>query len=174
MIRFRTWALALGVAALLALVGTAGAADKAGKAAKGKGKGLPAAIEQLTQLVPPDPDNKLKLTDDEQKQIAKIQDEFTDKSKDSVAAAKGAFASQKDAIKKARQDKDKAALKEAMAPVRDKVQDVVKVRSDYVAKVRDVLTDEQKTTFDELKQEQVSKGPLANLLGKKGKKKNNQ
>ena len=170
MTRFRTWAMVLGLAALLALVGTAGAADKAGK---GKSKGLAAALDKLTQLLPPDPDNKLKLTDDEQKQITKIQDEFTDKSKDSLAAVKDAIVSQKDAIKKARQDKDKAALKEAMAPVRDKLKDYVTLRSDYVAKVRDVLTDDQKTTFDQLKQDQVAKGPLASLLGK-GKKKNNQ
>jgi hypothetical protein len=169
MTRFRTWAVVLGLAALVALVGTAGAADKG---AKGKGKGLAAAIDKFTQLLPPDPDNKLKLTDDEQKQITKIQDEFTDKSKDSLAAVKDVVANSADAIKKARQDKDKAALKEAMAPLRDKLKDYVSLRSDYVSKVRDVLTDDQKTTFDQLKQEQVATGPLANLLGAK-KKKNN-
>jgi hypothetical protein len=174
MIRFRTCAAALGLAALLALVGTADAAGKAAKnKAKGKAKGVPAALDQFAQLLPPDPDSKLKLTDDEQKQISKIQDEFHDKSKDQLAAVKDAFASQQAAIKKARQDKDKAALKEAMAPVRDKLKDYVALRSDYVAKVRDVLTDDQKTTFDQLKEEQVAKGPLANLLGK-GKKNKNQ
>jgi Spy/CpxP family protein refolding chaperone len=171
MTRFRTWAVVLGLAALLALVGTAGAADKA---AKGKGKGgLAAAIDKFTQLVPADPDNKLKLTDDEQKQITKIQDEFTDKSKDNLAALKDAVVAQKDALKKARQDKDKAAVKEAMAPIRDKMKDFVTIRSDYEGKVRDVLTDDQKATFDQLKQDQFGTGPLANLLGK-GKKKNNK
>ena len=170
MIRVRTWALALGLVVLLGLVGAAAAADKA---AKGKNKGgLAAVIDKLTQLLPPDPDNKLKLTDDEQKQVSTIQDEFSDKSKDSLTAVKDALVAQKDAIKKAREAKDKAALKEALAPVRGKLQDYIKLRSDYVAKVRDVLTDDQKTTFDELKQEQIAKGPLASLLGKAKKKKN--
>ena len=38
-----------------------------------------------------------------------------------------------------------------MAPVKDKLKDFLKVRGDYEAKVRDVLTDDQTKTFDELR-----------------------
>jgi hypothetical protein len=169
MIRIRAWVLGLGVALLLATVAVA-AADKA----KGKGKKGQAAFDPLTRLLPPDPHNKLKLTDDQQQKVARIQDEYAATSKDALAALKGAYSQNRDAIKKARKDKDKAALKQAMAPVRDKAKDLVKIRSDYEAKLRDVLNDDQKKTLDELKAANPGKGPLAGLLGKGKKKKPNE
>lgn len=167
MIRARSWVLGLGMALLLTTVAVA-----AGNKAKGKGKKGQAAFDPLTRLVPPDPDNKLKLTDDQQKQVATIQDEYAATSKDALAALKDTYSQNSDAIKKARKDKDKAALKQAMAPVRDKAQDLIKIRSDYEAKVRDVLNDDQKKTLDELKAANPGKGPLAGLLKAKKKKPN--
>jgi Spy/CpxP family protein refolding chaperone len=164
MVRSRSCVLGLGLVLLLATVAV-GADDKAKPKAKGQG-GLGAVIDRLTNLLPPDSADKLKLSDDQKKKVDDIQAEFTDKSKDGLQAAKEAFASNREAIQKARKDKDKAALKQAMTPVREKVQDFVKARADYESKVRDVLNDDQKKTFDELKAEQFGSGPLANLLGK--------
>ena len=170
MIRLRAWLLGLGLALVLTAVAAAAPDDKA--KGKGKAKGVPAALDQLVQLLPPDPDNKLKLTADEKKKVDALQTEFSDKSKDALAAAKDEFLKNRDAIQKARKDKDKAALKQALAPVREKVRDFVKMRADYEAQVRDVLTDDQKTTFDQLKADNAPKGPLAQLIGKGKKKKN--
>jgi hypothetical protein len=78
-----------------------------------------------------------------------------------MATVKAEFAQQSDAIQKARAGKDKAALKTGLQPVMDKEMDVISVRKDYLAKVRDVLTHEQKTTFDSL---------TKHGKGKKGKK----
>ncbi len=141
----RSLALGLGLAVLLAAVGTAPAADPNKKADKAKGGPL-AALEQLTKLVPADAEEKLKLTDDQKKQVAKLQEEYQAKTKDGVQTAKDEFAKAKDAIKKAREDKDKAALQKAAEPIRDKVEGVLKTRKEYDGKVRDLLTDEQKKT----------------------------
>jgi hypothetical protein len=146
MMRIRAWATGLGLAAVLVLVGTASAADKGA----GKGKGLSKMVDRLTQLLPQGADDKLKLTDDQKKRVAKLADEYQAKTKDQVAAVKEVFAKQSDAIQKAKADKDKAALKTAIQPVMDKAKDVIAVQKDYLAKVRDVLTDDQKTTFDSL------------------------
>jgi hypothetical protein len=168
MMRVRAWATGLGLLALLAAVGSAAPGDTKDKG-RPKG-GLGATLDRLTRLLPPDPDNKLKLTDDQKKQVDQLQGEFGDKSKDAVAAVKDEYAKNRDAIRKARQDKDRAALKQAMAPVREKVRDVIKLRSEYEDKVKDVLNDDQKKTFAELQSAAFSKGPFARLLGK-GKKK---
>jgi hypothetical protein len=169
MMRSRAWMLGLGVAVLLASVAVAGADDKAKPKVKG---GLASVLDRLTNLLPPGSEDKLKLTDDQKKQTDAIQTEFTDKSKDALAAVKDEFAKNRPAIQKARKDKDRAALKEAMTPVRAKVQDFLKVRSEYEDKVRAALNDDQKKTFDELKTEQFGTGPLAKLLGKAKAKKN--
>jgi hypothetical protein len=155
MIRLRTWATGLGLAAVLVVVGMTSADDKGA----GKGKGLSKMVDRLTQLLPPGAHDKLKLTDDQKKQVAKLQDEYQDKTKDQLAAVKAAFSQQSDAIQKARADKDKAALKVALQPVTDKAKDVLTVRNDYLAKVRDVLTDDQKTTFDSLTKHGKGKKP---------------
>jgi hypothetical protein len=170
MIRFRTWILGPGFAMALAAVALAAPPDKAKQQGKAKG-GIPAALEQFTKLLPADAEDKLKLTDDQKQKVGKIQDEFGDKSKGALAAVKDAFASNREAIKKARQDKDRAALKTAMTPLREKLQDYMKVRADYEAKVQDLLNEDQKKTLDELKADQQGKGPLANLLGKARAKK---
>jgi hypothetical protein len=129
-----------------------------------KGKGTPKAmLEQLRNLLPHDPDDKLKMTDDEKTQIAKFQTEFEDKAKDSLAAVKDEFLKARDAIKQARENKDKEAFKKAMEPVREKMEDVLKIRKDYETKVRDLLTDDQRKAFDDLR----SSSPLQG----KGKKK---
>ena len=146
MLRIKTWATTLGLAAVLVMVGTAAADDKGA----GKGKGLSKMVDRLTQLLPPGADDKLTLTGDQKKQVAKLTDEYQQKTKDQVAAVKEVLAKQSDAIHKASADKDKAALKTAMQPVKDKAKDVLAMQKDYLAKVRDLLTDDQKTTFDSL------------------------
>jgi Spy/CpxP family protein refolding chaperone len=151
MIKFRTLGMALALP-LLAVCVTAAVADDKPKAQKGKGP-LGGVLEQLTKLVPADTQDKLKLTDDQKKQLDQIQQDYEAKTKDALSDLKDAITTAAPALKKAREDKDKDAQKTAMQPVREKGMGVVKVRSEFLSKVQDVLTDEQKKTYEEVKQD---------------------
>lgn len=144
---------------LVALVTSAAmAADEKGKPAQKKGdaangKGILAVVQNFNKILPPGADEKLKLTDDQKKEVAKLQDEFSSKTRDAIGKAR-------EALQKARQDKDKGDRQAVMQQFRD----VFKTRSEYQDKVEKLLTDDQKKTFEELKKEQ-SFGKLGNRLG---------
>jgi Spy/CpxP family protein refolding chaperone len=142
--------MVLAFAALAVCVTTALADDKPKKKAKGPLGGL---LEQLTKLLPDDTQDKLKLTDDQKKQVDQLQQDYEAKTKDALGELKEAVATAAPALKKAREDKDKDAQKTAMQPVRDKGMAVVQVRAEFLSKVQDVLTDEQKKTYEEVKQD---------------------
>jgi Spy/CpxP family protein refolding chaperone len=151
MIKFRTLGMALALP-LLAVCVTAAMADDKPKAQKGKGP-LGGVLEQLTKLVPAETQDKLKLTDDQKKQLDQIQQDYEAKTKDALSDLKDAITTAAPALKKAREDKDKDAQKTAMQPVREKGMGVVKVRREFLSKVQDMLTDEQKKTYEEVKQD---------------------
>jgi Spy/CpxP family protein refolding chaperone len=151
MIKFRTLGMALAFA-LLAAWATSATGDDKPKAQKGKGP-LGGLLEQLTKLLPDDTQDKLKLTDDQKKQVDQIQQDYAAKTKDALSELKDAVTTAAPALKKAREDKDKDAQKTAMQPVREKGMEVVKARREYLSKVLDVLTDEQKKTYEEVKQD---------------------
>src|SRR5262245_6516021 len=151
MIKFRTLGMALAFA-LLSVCVTSALADDKPKAQKGKGP-LGGLLEQMTRLLPDDTQEKLKLTDDQKKQVDQIQQDYTAKTQEALSGLKDAIATAAPAIKKAREDKDKDAQKTAMQPVREKGMEVVKARREFLSKVMDVLTDEQKKTYEEVKQD---------------------
>jgi Spy/CpxP family protein refolding chaperone len=151
MIKFSTLGMALAFI-LLSVCVTSALADDKPKAQKGKGP-LGGLVEQMTRLLPDDTQEKLKLTDDQKKQVDQIQQDYTAKTQDSLSGLKDAITTAAPALKKAREDKDKDAQKTAMQPVREKGMEVVKVRREYLSKVLDVLTDEQKKTYEEVKQD---------------------
>jgi len=164
MIRVRLAALAFLAAALL--VGTATAADKPQKKARGGD-----AAQQLTRLLPEGAADKLKLTDEQKKQVDLIEEEYKAKTKEPAAKLKEAFVQNQEAIKKARQDKDKAAMQTALAPLREPFLEVRKLRDEYRDKVKAALNDEQKKTFeDALKEAPGAGGKLAQLLERRKKK----
>src|SRR5262245_32481727 len=111
MFRVRLAALVLAALALLVVSGLSPAADKA-KKQKGK---LGDAAQQLTRLLPDGAEEKLKLNDEQKKQVAKIADDYKPQSQQAGQKLREALAKNQEAIKKARQDKDKAALKDATA-----------------------------------------------------------
>src|SRR5262249_41484303 len=84
------------------------------------------------------------------KKIDTLQTEYQDKAKDALTQLGDTLNQQKDVLKQARQNKDKAALKTARAPIKEKTEAVLSIRKDYLAKVRDTLNDDQKKTFDDL------------------------
>src|SRR5262249_26214261 len=98
-------------------------------------------------------------------------DEYRDRSKASAEKLRDAFVQNQEAIKKARQDKDKAALQTALAPLREPFLEIRKLREEYREKVKAVLNDEQKKGFDEAVKEEPGPGTrIAQLLERKKKK----
>jgi Spy/CpxP family protein refolding chaperone len=89
-------------------------------------------------LVPTGIEDKLKLTPEQKDKVAKIEKEFADKAKENEIKLR-------DLMQKARADKDRAALKQ----IQEKAEEARKVRKAYEAKVLDVLTAEQKKTFEQ-------------------------
>jgi Spy/CpxP family protein refolding chaperone len=167
MIRVRLAALTLGALALVVFVGTSAGADKA-KKQKGK---LGNAAQQLTRLLPDGAEDKLKLNDEQKKQVARIADDYKTQSQQAGEKLKDALAKNQEAIKKARQDKDKAALKDAASKLRDPAMEAKKLRDESREKVKAVLNDEQKKTFEEvLKEEPAIGGKVGKLLERKKKK----
>jgi Spy/CpxP family protein refolding chaperone len=148
--KLRTLGMAVAFALLAICVTTSLADDKPKPKAKGPLGGL---LEQLTKLVPDDTQEKLKLTDDQKKQLDQIQQDYEAKVKDGLSDLKDAITTAAPALKKAREDKDKDAQKTAMQPIREKGMGVVQVRREFLSKVQDVLTDEQKKTYEEVKQD---------------------
>lgn len=169
MVRVRLAALALSVLAFVVVVGTSTAADKAQKL-KGKFGGV---AEQLTRLLPDGAEEKLKLSDEQKKQLATIAEDYKTQSRQAGQKLRDALAKNQAAIKKARQDKDKVALKDAAAALREPALEARKLRDEARAKVKAVLNDEQKKTFEEiLKEEPGIAGKIGKVLEKKKKKDN--
>lgn len=165
MTRARVLTLVFGLVALALVASSASAADKP---AKGK---LKTIADQLTSLLPDGVEAKLQLTDDQKKQIAKIEEEYREKSKEAVGKLRDEFSSKQESLKKAREDKDKAALRDALVSLRDPLTEYRKVRGEYRDKVKAVLNDEQKKTFDEVVSSEG--GPVAKLNQLLNRKKNN-
>lgn len=80
---------------------------------------------------------KLKLTSEQQAKIDKIVKEFDDKAKNNEIKAR-------DAMQKARADKDRAAAQQAQ----EKLTEARKVREGYLGQVHALLTDDQKKALD--------------------------
>jgi Spy/CpxP family protein refolding chaperone len=139
-LRCGTFALCL---ALVFGVFPAGAQDKVDKAK------LKERFGQLKNLLPPDAAEKLNLTAEQKEKLAKLQEEFAAKLPDMLAK-------NKDAFKKAVEDKDIDTLKKLGAEMREEVE---KVRKEFMDKVIVILTDEQKKKLEELKKEQPKRKP---------------
>ena len=90
-------------------------------------------------LLSKDDQAKLKLSDEQKEKVAAIVKDYDKKTKadrDKI----------QEALRKAREDGDRDAFR----GVAEKMRDLVKVRTDAAAKIKDVLNDDQKKTFDEI------------------------
>jgi Spy/CpxP family protein refolding chaperone len=96
-------------------------------------------------LLSKDAVDKLKFTDEQKKKYDKIDAEYKDKQKEA-----------NDKFMEMLQGGDIEKIREA---VQNRRTDSQKLRTDYLAKVEGVLTDEQKKTFEEVKKEQPRTNP---------------
>jgi Spy/CpxP family protein refolding chaperone len=144
--RFRFGILGIGLL-LVAAVGAGGADDKE---KGGKDRPRMPLLQRLGQLLPPDAEEKLKLTDEQKKQLAKIQDEFSEKRSALLGEVPEEVGKAADEIKKARDNKEKGGVGQAIMPLLGKLREMRQLREEYEKKVRDVLTAEQKKTLDDL------------------------
>lgn len=128
--RFPFVVLVSGMAWLLLASGSANAQEKPRPKALG-------APERLGgPLVPTAVEERLKLTAEQKEKLAKIEKEFADKAKDETKL--------REQMQKARDDKDRAALRAAL----EQIAEAGKVRAGYETKVQEILTGEQKKTFE--------------------------
>lgn len=127
----------LSVGLALALLASVGAAPQDEQ--RDKKRPLAAAPGQLGgPLVPDAIKERLNLSAEQKEKIAKLESEFAAKAKDSEGKLQ-------DLLKKAREDRDRAALKDAQ----DKIAEARKIREGYEAKVAEVLTPEQRRTYSQ-------------------------
>jgi Spy/CpxP family protein refolding chaperone len=148
----RSRLVVLGVGLLLVVtVPARGADDK--EPSKAPAPQRTPLLQRLGQLLPPEVADKLHLTDEQKKQVAKLQDEFSEKRAALLGEVPEEAGKALDEIKKARDNGEKPKLGQAAMPVVGKLLQVRQLRDDYDKKVRALLTDEQKKTLDELTRE---------------------
>jgi len=146
-----------GLTVACVLLANIQAADEGGKKGKkGKGGGDRQGQRQGFQfgqssgpLVSTELADKLKLTDDQKKQVAKLQKDFEEKTK--TASDK-----LKELGEKAIKDKNREAFQE----LREQAQAIRKTRGEFEDKVKGLLKDDQKKTFeDEIKKRAEARRP---------------
>jgi len=138
--------LLAGLAVACVLLADIQAADEGGKKGKkGKGGGDRQGQRQGFQfgqasgpLVSTELSDKLKLTDDQKKQLAKLQKDFEEKTKSAADKLK-------ELGEKAIKDKNREAFQE----LREQAQAIRKTRGEFEDKVKGLLKDDQKKTFEE-------------------------
>jgi len=99
------------------------------------------------QLVPPEVQERLRLSAEQKEKVAKLQQEFQDKNKDALAKIKDGLAQARQAQQKAREDKDRAAFRTASEQLQAQEQALRQLRTGPEAKLLEVLTPEQKQTY---------------------------
>ena len=112
----------------------------------GSGGAPPAA-----PLLAPETAARLKLTDEQKEQVRKLQKDF--------AGKQGPMARAFEALTKAQADPDPDAMSRAGEKLRQAFQAGEKLRRDYEAKLRDLLDDGQKKTFDRARRAQAGAIP---------------
>jgi outer membrane protein assembly factor BamB len=124
-----------------------------GPAGKRPGASAPQAVTLLTPALL----ERLKLTDKQKEQLEKMQKEF--------AAKQGEmFAKAGELMQKAQSDKDLEVMSKAGETLRQAFQGIMKMRGDYLGKLRDSLDDGQKKILDQLrKEESAAPGGFAGM-----------
>jgi Spy/CpxP family protein refolding chaperone len=128
----RTGLMVVAVALGMALLYDAQAQDEKPKRPFGGGFGA----KMDAPLVDKELSEKLKLTEEQQKKLEKLDKDFAEKTKDSLAKFK-------EAMSKGFKDKD------AMADMREQGQAIRKTRGEFETKVKELLKEDQKKTFEE-------------------------
>jgi hypothetical protein len=142
--------VALGVGLLL-VVAASGADHK--ERDRGRDRQRTPLLQRQGQLLPPEVAENLQLTEEQKKQVVKLQDEFSEKRGTLLGEVPEEVGKAAEEIKKARENGEKPKLAPALMPLASKLLQVRQLREEYDKKVRAVLTDEQKKTLDELTRE---------------------
>ncbi len=141
MTRFRFAALLLGLAAIVVVSGVQAQDKKDDKKtdrpAGGFGGGFGRLGATAGPLVSDNLQEKLSLTAEQKDKIGKLQKEFDEKSKETT-----------DKVRQEIQDAIQNQNFQGLAGLNQKMQEVQKIRTDYEGKVKALLTDDQKKTFE--------------------------
>lgn len=122
-----------------------------------KAGGMPgASAPQAIRLLSSAMVERLKLTDKQKEQVEKFQKEYAAKQQD-------LFAKAGQAMKKAQNDKDPEAVSKAGETFREVLGALVKMRGDYLGKLRDHLDDGQKKILDQLRKEESAAPGMAGM-----------
>lgn len=127
---------------------------------KKKGKFL-GKIGEARPLLPSEGAEKLKLSDEQKDKVVTLQKEFDEKLKEATGKVR-------DDLKKAIADKDKDAIKTAFGQMREAREKEDKLRTDYESKLAALLTDEQKTKFEDVKKDQPKEGSFGRGGARRG------
>jgi Spy/CpxP family protein refolding chaperone len=127
---------------LVALVSLGTAADPA----KGKKKAF--GDDFKGPLVLPELLAKIKFTPEQKAKVDALAAEFDKKNDEAIAKAKDDASKATDDLKKAKADGDKAAMKKANGDLKDLRLNLTKLRKEYDAKFLEMLTEEQKKSYD--------------------------
>jgi Spy/CpxP family protein refolding chaperone len=103
-------------------------------------------LQAQLPLLTPAMREKLKLTDEQKEKVEKIVKEFT-------SAQKKGAEKLHEAMEKARQDKNPEGFRKVGELVRETIEAAQKRRTQAEGKLKEVLTEEQKKTYEQLKKE---------------------
>jgi Spy/CpxP family protein refolding chaperone len=119
---------------------------------------------RIGQLLSPEDEAKLKLTDEQKEKVAKLQKEFREQNKETLDKLGDEFGKIREALRKARADQDRDSARKAMQDLRGQFQSFQKLRDQFDAKLSALLTDEQKKLYEELRKE---RSPRSNFGGRR-------
>jgi Spy/CpxP family protein refolding chaperone len=136
---------------LLAAPGSLRAADKDKKKRADRFSGS----EMLLEL-----DERLKLTDDQKQQIVTMKEQFQERHKEDLKDLRTKVLEINEAMKAAKKNKDRAALKKAQEQAKELRQAGEKLRAEFEKELLQVLDDSQRKEYETLKKEVAKTGRL--------------
>jgi hypothetical protein len=114
-------------------------------------KPLAKMLQRFNQVVPKDVAEKLNLSDDQKKELDKLQKDLDEKNQKFLIKALGKAVDLQDAIEKARTDKNTDDLTMGALEMGVLTLELIKSQRATEGKFRDLLTDEQKKMYDQSK-----------------------
>jgi hypothetical protein len=108
-------------------------------------------VQRFGTVVSKDVEEKLQLSDDQKTKLDKIQKDLDAKNQKLMLKAMLKLTDLQDALDKARNDKDAEDLKTGALDIGMLTLELLKTHREIDAKFREILTEDQKKQYDELK-----------------------